>query len=376
MQNPVPANRIGKMKPYQPPSVGSEVLVRLDANEGPVCEQSTLNVLASITPDQVNRYPDASPLEQMIAQIHDVDPRCVVVTNGADDAIDRVVRAVVEQGTNAVLHTPTFEMINRSVKLCGGKLISTPWIDWDFPLTSMLDSINKDTKLVSVVTPNNPTGRSVSPGDIRAIAQRAGDVGAVVMVDQAYGEFDQIDPYETLKESKNIVFLRTFSKSMGLAGIRVGYAIAPVEIADWMRTVGGPYPVSSISLAIAASALELVSTRANLIDTVKRNRQVLINQLITLGAKPIESNANFVLVQFDDALSMHTSLLKMGISVRKYNPGSVLKDYLRITVPADADQFKLLSTSIDSILPNVPKNTREQPKAPAESTQTSSGALS
>jgi histidinol-phosphate aminotransferase len=147
----------------------------------------------------------------------------------------------------------------------------------------------------------------------------------------------------------NVVIVRTFSKAMGGAGLRVGYAIASARIATWLRTVGGPYPVSSVSIAIASAIFERRGERASIIEQTRANRGMLIQQLLIQGVAVLDSQANFVLARFDDAAVVHAHLLAQGISVRRFRTGSGIDQYLRITVPADAAQLNQLLNALGAI---------------------------
>ncbi|MFG0260596.1 MAG: pyridoxal phosphate-dependent aminotransferase [Phycisphaerales bacterium JB041] len=352
---PRPASRLAGLSPYAPPPRDGGSVLLLDANEG-VPDTTALNsALESITPDDPRRYPDASVLERDIAAQLNLDPSRVTVTNGGDDAIDRVCRSVVEPGRNAVLHSPTFEMIGRGIALAGGEARDVPWLGGRFPLERYLAAIDSDTALAALVTPNNPTGGTIPTPAILALAERAAACRALLLVDLAYIEFAETDPTPPLLALDNVVMVRTFSKAFGLAGLRVGYAIAPAPVAPWLRTTGGPYPVSTLSLRIARGALQTAGSREPFLARIRRERNDLTETLRAVGAEPLASQANFVTARFDDAGTVFAALAERGVRVRAFPRHPALADYLRISLPGDADAFTRLRTSLKQVLTGDPR---------------------
>ena len=213
----------------------------------------------------------------------------------------------------------------------------------------MLDAIDDRTKLVALISPNNPTGDVINIDTILAIASKAQSVGAAVLLDQAYIEFALDDPIEHVLDLPNVVVVRTFSKAMGLAGQRVGYAIGPKQIIDWLRIVGGPYPVSVLSLAVAQQAFDHRALREPMIARTIAHREQLSKTLSAMGNATLPSQANFVLTRFHDAAATHAALLEQGVSVRRFRQGGDIESYLRITVPADPEQQNQLLAALNTI---------------------------
>jgi histidinol-phosphate aminotransferase len=349
-----PAARLAGLRPYEPPTSLVPIDLALDANEGPAPSEALLAALRELSPEQVRRYPHAEALEERIAAQWGIDAARVVVTNGGDDAIDRLCRAALEPGRVALLHTPTFEMIERSARLAGGEVRSLPWPDGAFPSDEFAQAIVPGVALVSLVSPNNPTGGAIDTSTVLRIAQRARDVGAVVMVDLAYTEFADEDPTAMLLSEPNVVIVRTFSKARGLAGLRVGYAIAPVEIARWLRTVGSPYPVASASLAVAGASLEQGNEAVRqTVCAVRDQRARLTDLLQSLGAQPLVSQANFVTARFKNALFVRRALASLGIAVRGFSPRPTapgIENLLRITLPGDEASFGTLVGALETAM--------------------------
>ncbi len=341
-----PARRVSGLNPYRPPRHDRQDMMRLDANEGAPPSPQICAVLRSITAEALCRYPDASTLESAIATSWGITPERVVVTNGGDDAIDRVCRAVLEPGRTMLLHTPTFKMIERYAHLAYGSVRLISWFDGSFPTEQFIAAIDFGTRLIAIVSPNNPTGGVVPLEVITAVAAAAKQVGAVVLLDFAYVEFADHDPTAVLLDAGNIVIVRTFSKALGLAGLRVGYAIAPPKIASWLRAVGGPYPVTCVSLKLAEEMFANIELRSSFITVVQQQRDELVTTLQECGAMPMPSQANFVIARFDDVAALQQRLSETGIAVRGFGSDSGLSEYLRITVPGDKQLFGKLQLAL------------------------------
>lgn len=341
-----PASRLDGLAPYSPPAKRPGVTLRLDANEGPAISASVAATLKTIDAETLRRYPDATALETSLADRCSVDPARVVVTNGGDDAIDRLCRSLLEPGRRALLHDPTFVMIERSAVLAGGSVDRVRWIDGAFPADRFVASITEATALVAIVSPNNPTGGVVSLGDLRRIADAASQVGALVMVDLAYVEFADADPTPDLIDLPNVVLVRTFSKAMRLAGLRVGYAIAPLEVARWMRTVGGPYPVSAPSLALAGASITDETGRDAVTERIRLERDRLADLLTSLGAAPLSSQGNFIAVRVDDPERLRERLAERGVAVRTFRANTAAAGLLRVTLPGNDNDFEQLCDAL------------------------------
>lgn len=362
-----PSSTLAGLSPYSPPTPTHTIDLHLDANEGPGPSQSVLDAIARVSPDTIRRYPNAATLESKLAERLNIDPSRVLVTNGGDDAIDRACRAVLEAGRTAILHTPTFEMIPRGVRLAGATPVEIPWRTDGFPKQAFLDAIeqcNRETGqppgMIALVTPNNPTGCVIPLRKILAIADAAPN--SLILVDLAYIEFADEDPTPTLLERDNIMMVRTFSKARGLAGLRVGYALAPEPIITLLRTTGGPYPVSPISLAAAAATLDETDRLAETVARVRTERTELIVLLTRLGARPMPTQANFVTTDFTGTVeggseAVRHALAARGIAVRGWPTRPDLAGLLRITLPANKADFTRLTTALTEILA-APESTR------------------
>ncbi len=339
----------------------------LDGNEGTGPEAHVLQSLQEEFPDVLRRYPDAGRLEAAIARrLHLPAHVEVLVTAGADDALERAVSAYLDEGRNLVHTIPTFEMVDRYAKLTGCQIRTVPWLDGPYPLDGVLELIDCKTGVIVVISPNNPTGNTVDPGVLRALAEKAPQ--ALLVVDLAYTEFADEDLTPSTLELPGAVVLRTFSKAWGLAGLRVGYALGAPAVIDVLRRAGQPYPVSRPSLAIAEWCLDGggagrgaghggsgnvgsgSSSAPAYVAAARVEREALVREIQTMGGTPMPSQANFILAQFKNSEFVHAGLMALGVSVRSFTGKPLLDHYLRITLPGNKEHMATLINSFRTVL--------------------------
>ncbi|MGE5361669.1 MAG: pyridoxal phosphate-dependent aminotransferase, partial [Bacteroidales bacterium] len=255
---PTPVSRVARISAYQVPRHGAPIDLPLDGNEGPIAALDLSAVLGD-APTLVNRYPSARRLQEQWAARLGIEPTRVRVTAGADEALDRIIRTFVGPGREMLATEPSFEMLPRYCALAGGRYVTVPWPSGPFPTAALLERISPRTSLVTVVTPNNPTGLVATIDDIRRLAAAAPH--AVVLVDLAYVEFADVDPVREVLALPNAIVTRTLSKAWGLAGLRVGCAAGAADLIASLAAAGNPYPVSGLSLALASVALDMDDSR-------------------------------------------------------------------------------------------------------------------
>ncbi|HEU4996342.1 MAG TPA: imidazoleglycerol-phosphate dehydratase HisB [Gemmatimonadaceae bacterium] len=290
----------------------------------------------------IGRYPDSRELTARIAARFDVAQDRVLVTAGADEALERACRVALGAGRNAIVTEPTFEMLHRYVALAGGACRRVAWPGGAFPVDDVLATADRATTLVAIVSPNNPTGLVATLADVRRIHDAL--PSSLILLDLAYVEYADTDITRDALQLPRVLVTRTLSKAWGLPGLRVGYALGCAEVVGWMRAAGGPYSVSSLSLAVAERALDLgEASRAATIDRVRTNRGRLTALLRALGETPPDSQANFVCVAGQRARWLRDALAANGIATRLL----ANDEYLRITVPAADRDFARLSDAIE-----------------------------
>lgn len=354
-------------QPYAAPIERPWVDLYLDANEATSPLDIEIGAVQRAAA-YANRYTTPAMLEERIAAQWGIEPSWVIVTAGADEAIDRMCRACIEPAKNGVqstvvLPTPTFEMIGRFATLAGARMVCPEWNAenyWAFPTRQVLDAIDETTAMVAIVTPNNPTGAVIGEQDFRTIVERCREVGAAVLLDHAYAEFADIDLTRVAFNYGNVVTMRTYSKAWGLAGLRVGYAIGSQggEIITAMRAVGSPFPVSRLSLAAVIATIDddLAAQRVrDRVDMIRSVREHLRSLLDELGAEPFPSQGNFVLARFANTEWIRSALASLGIAVRLFKqdaPGTstLLKGCLRIGCPEDPEKSERLLAALHAVM--------------------------
>lgn len=298
----------------------------------------------------LHRYPETRPpLQAAIAARLGVAADAVLVTCGADDALERAVRAVTWAGRRVVVTDPTYGMIRRYATAVGAEIRRVPWWRGGLPVAELAAAVDDATALVAVVSPSNPTGLAATRAELERLL--AAVPRALVIVDQAYVDFaePEHDLTQVALAHANAVLVRTFSKAWGAAGLRVGYAAGDPRVVDWMRRIGLPFPVSRPSAAAAAALLEAGPDRRR-IERIRGERVELARLLDRLGAETWPSEGSFVLARFGDAGLVFRGLAGQGIAVRNLGRQAGLEGCLRITLPGDPAIFARLCRALEVVL--------------------------
>lgn len=324
------------------PPAAPWVTVRLDGNQGRAPSRAFLAQLGA-EPELLRSYPLDDALEHALAARHGVSRDRIFVAAGGDDVLDRLCRALLEPGRRAIVPVPTFEMLERYVALTGAELVSPEWAEGPWPRQQVLAALTEHTSLVAIVSPNNPTGLVATAEDVRAVCTAA--PGAVVLVDAAYAEFGGEDLTAAALQFGNTVVVRTFSKAFGLAGLRVGYAIAAPQVVRWLRAVGSPFTCGTWSRHAARQRLAIGTGEVDAyVQAAVRERAVLWQRTHELGMSPLPSAGNFVFVRPAEPAWLRDALLGLGIAVRAFPSG------VRITLPAADVVFARLVAAIEAAM--------------------------
>ncbi len=334
---------------YKPPEPTTPITLQLSRNESQCAISDLADHLGNLGAPFVSRYPSHMALQTLIGDWIGVNENRIVVTAGGDDSIDRVMRVSLSQTRNTVVsHSPSFEMVDIYCHNYGGSVATVEWLEGEFPERDLIGLINDKTALVVITSPNNPTGGVVSLDSITKINTAAKAAGAKLLVDNAYIEFADSESTSELAADDNIMIVRTFSKAWGLAGLRVGYLIAPnAEFAETIRNASGPFPVSAVSLETARQALAHCQPqmRTN-VETTKTIRHLVSELVHSCGGKAFPSQGNFVLAEFDNADEIWAGLGNDGIGIRKFTGNPHLTNRVRITCPSQAGDFLQLANSL------------------------------
>jgi histidinol-phosphate aminotransferase len=304
-------------------------LIRLASNESAEPPSSRVReALARAYDDAQLSPPPVPPLRRALADRHGVGIERVLVGAGSTELIDATFRAFVAPDDEVVLPAPSWPVYRRRLDALGARVVEVPLTagerTWTTDVDALTAAVTQRTKLVVLCTPNNPTGHSLPPDDVRRCAEAA----PLLLLDAAYADFDEeIDVGPLVYESERIVLTRTFSKAYCLAGLRVGWCVgaaAVLDVVDRFLVPGGS--VSSASLHAALAALEDEEHRLRVVGRVRAERERLADGLRALGLRAFDSRGNFVAVATSDPAALAARLLERGVVVR------VLGELVRITV--------------------------------------------
>lgn len=298
----------------------------------------------------VNFYPWTEKLETQLAQRLGIDPERVIVTCGADDALERSVRSVCCPERRAVMIKPTYGMPWRYAITAGAEIDTVEWWEGSFPVDEVCETA-ADAALLFLVSPNNPTGAVITRDEFTEVVTRL--PRTLILHDQAYREFSdpEFDHTETAITHPNVVLVRTFSKAWGGAGLRAGYAVGDERVIDWLRRIGQPFPVSCLTLGVLEAAVTPgAEPFRERIDRIRSQRESLAGLLTDLGAEALPSQASFVAARFDDAAWVRNAMASLGIAIRGFPGRSELNTLLRTTMPGDDDNFERLTAAFRTVL--------------------------
>ncbi len=322
------------LTPYQSARrLGGNGDVWLNANEFPTA------VHFALIQQTLNRYPECQPkaVIENYAAYAGVQPEQVLVSRGADEGIELLIRAFCEPGKDAVLYCPpTYGMYSVSSETFNVELCKVPTLEnWQLDLQGIADNLD-GVKVVFVCSPNNPTGQLINPEDIRTLLEMTRGK-ALVVADEAYIEFcPQASLAGWLAEYPHLVILRTLSKAFALAGLRCGFTLANKEVIDLLMKVIAPYPLSTPVADIAAQALSAdgITAMRSRVAQILDERAYLVSQLKTIPCveQVFDSETNYILARFTASSAVFKSLWDQGIILRDQNKQPSLSGCLRITV--------------------------------------------
>lgn len=324
--------------------LGLSRIVKLASNENPLGPSpKALSVLGEVS-TTLNRYPDggAFRLRGALAERWKVDPDQVIVGNGSDELIGLLARAFLAPGDEAVMASETFVIYKMEVTAAHGVPVVVPMRSGRHDLPAMAAAVTDRTRLLFLCNPNNPTGTMVSAGEVREFLATI-PAGVIVVFDEAYYEYvdapDFPDALGVVKQGRNAIVLRTFSKIYGLAGLRIGYGVTTKEIVDYLNRLRPPFNANSVAQRAAVAALtdeqHVATTR-----TLNREQMAVVRRgLEQLGFAPLPSQANFL--YFDagrDGHPLFQALLREGVIVRHIG-GRML----RVTIGLPEENHMFLS---------------------------------
>lgn len=356
-QAPEPKPWIGAIHAYVPgKSAGADgrPLVKLSANENPLgTSAAALAARAQATDPARYPDPDSKELRAAIAALHGLDPARVVMGTGSDELLHLAAQGYAGPGDEVLYVRYGFSVYDIAARRCGAVPVVAPDADYGTDVDALLALVSERTRVVFVANPNNPTGSFLPRGEIARL-HAALPAGVLLVIDQAYGEYvspEDDDGALALAEAHaNVLVTRTFSKIYGLAGERIGWATGHPALIDTLNRIRGPFNVSSTGQAMALAAVADQDFVVHARDHNRRERQrfvAALNAMGNHGLRPLPSEANFVLILFEGALSAEAAfngLAERGY-ITRWLPNQGLPHALRITI-GTAQQMDDIATGL------------------------------
>jgi histidinol-phosphate aminotransferase len=345
--NKLQRENIKNLRPYSTArdEYKGQASIFLDANENSYGSPLTL---AAGTDKNYNRYPDPLQLDlkDAISKIKGVPIENTFLGNGSDEAIDILFRAFCEPGQdNVIILPPTYGMYEVSASINNVEVRKINLLpNFQLNLDGIAEAIDENTKLIFICSPNNPTGNSIVRTDIETVLA---NFNGLVVIDEAYINYAKQRTFiKELTEYPNLVVLQTFSKAWGLAALRLGMAFAARPVIDVLNKVKPPYNINQATQDIALNALQNIEQVNEWIKITVAERDSLSNALAALPMvkKVYPSDANFILIEVENALDTYNSLVDEGIIIRDRSKVTLCEGCLRITIGTTAENKILLET--------------------------------
>jgi histidinol-phosphate aminotransferase len=349
---------VRSIAPYQPGKPISELaremgleersIVKLASNENPrgIGPRTRAAIEAAI--GDIARYPDGNgfELKQALARRYHLDMGAIVLGNGSNDVLELMALAFLGPGRAAVFSQHCFAVYPLATQARGARSIVVPAKNFGHDLEAMAKAIDDESYVAWIANPNNPTGTFARHEEIEAFLKRVPE-RVLVVLDEAYNEYLPAelrgDSVKLLKRHPNLVITRTFSKAYGLAGLRVGYALAHPSVADVMNRVRQPFNVNSMALTAARAALDDMEFVARSYAENLQGLRHLEEGSRALGLDYIPSHGNFITVRVGKAPEIYKRLLRRGVIVRPVGGGYGLPEHLRVTIGTAEENERFLS---------------------------------
>ncbi len=336
---------IEKLVPYDPGKpieelqreMGLTRVIKLASNENALGSSPKAIKALEKAIYQVHRYPDGACyyLKHKAAKKLGVTPQHLIFGNGSNEVIELLMRTYLQPGDRVVYGEPAFivyKLISLAMAIEG---IGVPLKGFTHDLEAMAAAVDEKTKMVFVANPNNPTGTMVTHEEVMEFLDKI-PPEVIVVFDEAYYEFVERKDFPNLlplvlKEERPLVLMRTFSKIYGLAGLRIGYGIAPPQMVDYMNRVRQPFNVNLLAQEAALAALDDDEHVERSRKLVREGKAFLYQALEEMGLEYVPSETNFFLIKVGDGEKVFRELLKKGVIVRNMG-GYGLPEYIRVTL--------------------------------------------
>ena len=348
---------IASLEPYPPGKPIEEVerelgitgVIKLASNENPLGPSPRAVAAITAALPGLHRYPDASghQLKQALAEHLDLDMTNIILGNGSDEIIELSIHAFLRPGEEVIISDPTFLFYSKVVQVAAGKLVQIPLKRFQHDLTGIRKAVGDNTRLIFLDNPNNPSGSLTPAEELRSFIADLPKT-TILVLDEAYRDFvrnaELIEPQELIATDQPIIFMRTFSKAYGLAGLRIGYGIGHSELINYLDRVRQPFNVNSLAQIGAIAALEDKEFYQKTRDTTWTGLDYIWSELDKMGVIYHRCQTNYFLIELDKpAREIVDQLIKKGIIVRSMESYG-LKQAFRLTIGSAEENERFIKT--------------------------------
>lgn len=347
---------VADLTPYRPGKPAGELqrelgltdIVSLASNENPLGPSPQAVAAAREALSQMARYPDPAgfALKAALSERYAVPAAQLTLGNGSNELLNLVARVFVQPGDEVIYSQYAFVVFGLATRMANGRAVEVPACEYGHDLNAMAAAVSERTRVIYLANPNNPTGTGFSETQFRAFMARVPEQ-IVVVLDEAYTEFVAADAglpngLRLQAEYPNLVVTRTFSKAYGLAGQRVGFALANAQITDLLNRVREPFNVNMAALAAAEAALADEAHLARVVALNSAGKQQLLEGFERLGLRALPSHCNFLTLALErPAQPVFEALLREGVIVRPLQPYG-MDQHLRITIGLETENQRCL----------------------------------
>ena len=316
--------------------LGLKEVIKLASNENPLGPSPKAIKAIRKSMSQVNRYPDSQGfyLKRKLAKSLNVQPSNIVLGNGSDELIDIIIKTFVEDDEHIITSDSTFLEYKIISHIKGRTVITVPLRYFKYDLEAVKKKIDKSTKVIFISNPNNPTGTYVTKYEIDSFLRDL-PLDVILVLDEAYDVFIDVDDFPnglSYIRNKNVIVLKTFSKAYGLAGLRIGYAVAKPELTAYMEIARQPFNVNLLAQAAAQAALDDKKFLKKTKLAIAQGKDYLYDKLTELGLAYVPSVTNFILIDMGrDGGEVFRQMMKFGVIVRDMKQYG-LKNFIRVTI--------------------------------------------
>ena len=351
------------LKPYIPGKPIEEVkrelslkeVVKLASNETSIGPSPLALEAIKKEVENINLYPEGSSrvLREKIAHKLNLDKEMIIIGNGADDIIDLIGMAFINEGDEVITGEITFPAYETITKIMRGKLISVKLRNFRFDLEEIIQRINEKTKIIFLCNPNNPTGTIVKKEAVdKFMKQIPEDI--IVVFDEAYYDYvediNYPDSLSYILEGKNVILLRTFSKIAGIAGVRIGYGIAKIELIGYLNRVVNPFTTNRLAQVAALASLDDKKHYKKVLKSNQEGKKYLYKELKKLDLFYLPTEANFIFIDLKINVNViFKKLLKKGVIIR---PGKTwgCPNFIRVTIGTFNENRKFIQALKEIII--------------------------